>query len=169
MQFLSLEQLNQLDAQLEQNFALSSTENLHQACIMVPKNQLTALMHYLHQSQVFDIDFLNCISAVDQLQEERFDVHYHLSSITKSHTIAIKVELPRNQASIPSISSVFKAAIWHEREAFDLFGIVFENHPDLRRILLPEDWEGFPLRKDYSPADTYRGIPITYQRNTDGK
>jgi NADH-quinone oxidoreductase subunit C len=61
-----------------------------------------------------------------------------------------------------SVSSVYKTAEWHEREAFDMVGVVFENHPDLRRILLPDDWEGYPLRKDYQTAETYHNIKIDY-------
>ena len=111
-------------------------------------------------------DFLSCLSGVDYgVEKQQFGVVYHLSSIIKKHTIVLKVTASndRSEENLPtfkSISAVYKAADWHEREAFDMLGIYFENHPDLRRILLPDDWEGFPLRKDYKNAESYHNIKI---------
>ncbi|RKD13764.1 NADH dehydrogenase [Pelobium manganitolerans] len=111
-------------------------------------------------------DFLSCLSGVDYgVEKQQFGVVYHLSSIIKKHTIVLKViaSNDRSEENLPtfkSISAVYKAADWHEREAFDMLGIYFENHPDLRRILLPDDWEGFPLRKDYKNAESYHNIKI---------
>lgn len=107
-----------------------------------------------------DLDFTSmvCISGVDF--EENMEVVYHLHSLRHNHFITIKVELPRENPSIPSVSMVWKAADWYEREAFDLFGINFEGHPNLKRILLPDDWEGHPLRKDHEDAEEYRGWTI---------
>lgn len=113
-------------------------------------------------------DFLSSLSAVDYgAEQNKFGVVYHLSSIIKNHTLVLKVivENNREEQNLPvfkSVSSVWKTADWHEREAFDLMGLYFENHPDLRRILLPDDWEGYPLRKDYKAADTYHNIKIDY-------
>ncbi len=117
-----------------------------------------------HQETWFD--FLSCLSGIDYgVEQKKFGVIYHLSSILKNHQIVLKVFLDndRNLNELPvfkSVSSVWKAAEWHEREAFDLLGIYFENHPDLRRILLPDDWEGYPLRKDYQAASHYHQIKI---------
>jgi NADH-quinone oxidoreductase subunit C len=114
------------------------------------------------------LDFLSCLSAIDYgVEAQKFGVIYHLSSIIKNHQIVLKVflENDRNTDNLPvfqSISPVYKAAEWHEREAFDMIGVTFENHPDLRRILLPDDWEGYPLRKDYQTADSYHNIKIDY-------
>ncbi|PPL02383.1 NADH-quinone oxidoreductase subunit C [Parapedobacter indicus] len=111
-------------------------------------------------------DFLSCISAVDDgVPAGTFTVVYHLASIPYNYQLTLKVIVPNdrrldNLPSVPSVSSVWRTADWHEREAFDLMGIYFEGHPDLRRILLPEDWEGYPLRKDYEDAEMYHGIPI---------
>jgi NADH-quinone oxidoreductase subunit C len=78
----------------------------------------------------------------------RFDVVYNLYSVSKSHRIRLKVRVDDGE-SVPSVTSVWSTANWHEREVFDMFGIRFDGHPDLRRILMPEDWEGHPLRKDF--------------------
>lgn len=113
-------------------------------------------------------DFLSCLSGVDYgVEAQKFGVIYHLSSIIKNHQIVLKViqENNRDLSHLPvfkSVSKVWKAAEWHEREAFDLIGIYFENHPDLRRILLPDDWEGYPLRKDYQNAEQYHHIKIEF-------
>jgi NADH-quinone oxidoreductase subunit C len=111
-------------------------------------------------------DFLSCLSGVDYgVEQQKFGVVYHLSSILKNHQLVLKVVLEndRDENNLPvfkSVTNVWKAAEWHEREAFDLLGIYFENHPDLRRILLPDDWEGYPLRKDYKAAEQYHQIKI---------
>ncbi len=111
-------------------------------------------------------DFLSCLSGVDYgVEQQQFGVVYHLSSIIKNHTLVLKVITDNNRdeenlPSFKSISAVYKTAEWHEREAFDMLGIYFENHPDLRRILLPDDWDGFPLRKDYKTAENYHNIKI---------
>ena len=101
------------------------------------------------------------------MEQNKFGVVYHLSSIIKNHQIVLKVNLENDRAltNLPifkSVSEVWKTAEWHEREAFDMVGIYFENHPDLRRILLPDDWQGFPLRKDYQNAEEYHNIKIEF-------
>ena len=98
-----------------------------------------------------------CLSGADY-PPDRIEVVYHLYSQTHGRSLVTKVQLDRNDPKVPSIESVWRMADWHERECYDMFGVVFENHPDLRRILLPFDWEGFPLRKDYVYPDTYRGV-----------
>ena len=81
--------------------------------------------------------------------EPRFEVNYHLFSTTKHHRLRLKVLLDEANVHVPTVTGVWRTANWHERETFDLFGIVFEGHPDLRRILLPDDWQGYSLRKDF--------------------
>jgi len=111
-------------------------------------------------------DMLSSITGVDYgVEAGRFGVVYHLASIPFQTQLTLKISLENNRdlsnlPSFPSISSVYRTADWHERETYDLLGVFFENHPDLRRILLPDDWEGFPLRKDYKTAEYYKGIRI---------
>ncbi len=106
-------------------------------------------------------DFLMCLSGVDYTKGT-LGVVYHLFSMTKRHKITIKVDVPAEEPEVPSVTSVWAAANWHEREAYDLFGIRFTGHPDLRRILLPEDWDGYPLRKDYKVPEFYQGMKVPY-------
>jgi len=111
-------------------------------------------------------DFLSNLSGVDYgVEANRFGVVYHLASIPYQTQLTLKVSVENDRShdnlpAVPSVSLVYRTADWHEREAYDLVGIFFENHPDLRRILLPDDWEGFPLRKDYKTAEYYKGIKI---------
>jgi NADH-quinone oxidoreductase subunit C len=111
-------------------------------------------------------DFLSCLTGLDYVIEEgRFGVVYHLASIPYKLQLTLKIskENGRNEDDLPtfpSVAQVYRTADWHEREAYDLVGIFFDGHPDLRRILLPDDWEGFPLRKDYKTAEFYKGIKI---------
>jgi NADH-quinone oxidoreductase subunit C len=107
-------------------------------------------------------DNLMCLSAVDFNKETppRMEVVYHLFSYTHRHVFVLKVTLPREGAALPTVEGVWGVANWHEREAFDLFGIVFTGHSDMRRILLPDDWEGHPLRKDWVDPDFYNGMHV---------
>jgi NADH-quinone oxidoreductase subunit C len=93
---------------------------------------------------------LSTVTAVDRFPAEpRFEVVYHLHSIEHNERIRLKCRLAAENPVIESVTSVWRGADWYEREVFDLFGISFSNHPDLRRIMMPDDWEGHPLRKDY--------------------
>lgn len=113
-------------------------------------------------------DYLSCLSGVDYgLEENKLGVVYHLASMPYKTQLTLKVIVDVDRSSdklpaVPSVSEVWRTADWHEREAYDLLGIHFEGHPDLRRILCVEDWEGHPLRKDYKTASSYKGIKIDY-------
>jgi len=134
-----------------------------QAALFVSVEDLVPVCSFLRDTEGLYFDFLSNITAVDY--EDHFTIVYHLSSLPYQHTVVLKVELEGNRSldelpEIPSVTSIWRTADWHEREAFDLMGIYFSGHPDLRRILLPDDWEGYPLRKDYQEAEKYHGINI---------
>jgi NADH-quinone oxidoreductase subunit C len=118
----------------------------------------------LFKSPQYFFDFLNCITAVDNGPEAgTIDLIYHLTSIPFENSVVLKLQINRDAAtSVESLASLWKTADWHEREIFDFFGVKFTNHPDLRRILLPADWVGHPMRKDYQEQETYHGIKVKY-------
>jgi NADH-quinone oxidoreductase subunit C len=105
------------------------------------------------------LDWLQCLSGVDYVADGQMAIVYDLWSFDLHHSFAVKVFTPRDNPSVPTVSDLWPAAEWHEREAYDMFGMDFPGHPDLRRILCADDWEGFPLRKDYVFPREYHGIP----------
>lgn len=107
--------------------------------------------------------YLACLSGMDYPDEGKLGIVCNLESLGEhDHRLAVKVRCDRDNAVIPTVARVWKTAEWHEREAYDMYGITFSNHPDLRRILCPEDWEGWPLRKDYKVQESYHGIQVPY-------
>jgi NADH-quinone oxidoreductase subunit C len=114
---------------------------------------------WLRDEPALAFDWLACITGLDYPAEGKLAAAYDLYSTVHNHRVAVKVYVEREKARLPSVADLWPAADWHEREAYDLMGIVFEGHPDLRRILLPEDWQGHPLRKDYAFPKEYHGIP----------
>ncbi len=126
----------------------------------VDPEQVVPIGLFLRDTPELDFKSLMCLSGVDY--GDRLAVAYHLHSFTHRHRFCLKASLAREPgaAQLPSTAGVWPAADWHEREAFDLVGIRFVGHPDPRRILLPDDWEGHPLRKDYEFPRQWRDIPI---------
>jgi NADH-quinone oxidoreductase subunit C len=112
----------------------------------------------LKDGREFQFDLLECLSGVDHGSD--LGVTYHLYSCALRHRLVVAVRVPRANPSVPTVDRVWAAANWHEREAFDLLGIVFEGSRDLRRILTAPGWEGHPLRKDYKPPESFQGIPL---------
>jgi NADH-quinone oxidoreductase subunit C len=106
-------------------------------------------------------DFLNCVTAVDWIKQNVMQVVYHLYSYRHHHEAVVKVDLERAAPQVTSVCSVWNAANWLEREQYDLLGVEFLGHPELKRILMPDDWVGHPMRKDYKEAAEYRGMPTT--------
>ena len=106
-----------------------------------------------------DFDYLMCISSYDKGDGKIYGVAYNLFSTTKNHYLEVRIEV-EDGISIPSVDSLWKTANWHEREAYDMMGIQFEGHPNLKRILLSDDWEGHPLRKNLKDPDYYHGMPV---------
>jgi len=113
---------------------------------------------HLKNAPELAFDCLTNQSGIDYPARNEIEVVYHLFSYRLRHTAVLKVGLPRDNPSLPTVSGVWSTAIWQEREIFDLLGVNFEGHPDLRRILLPEDWVGHPLRKDFVEPTEYHGI-----------
>jgi NADH-quinone oxidoreductase subunit C len=118
---------------------------------VVPRLQIAEVCEYLKKSADGSFDFLADICGVDRGVEEepRFEVNYHLFSTTKHHRLRLKVLLNEENAHVPTVTTIWRTANWHERETYDLFGVIFDNHPNLKRILLPDDWQGHALRKDF--------------------
>lgn len=140
-----------------------------QHSITVSTERLLEIAQFLHvQSQLY-FDFLACITAIDNGAEiGTVEVIYNFTSIPYQHDFTLKVEVERGDLEknilpkVPSLTPIWRTADWHEREAYDLVGIEFVGHPDLRRILLPSDWQGHPLRKDYQEQEIYHGIKVKY-------
>lgn len=124
---------------------------------LIPAASLLSVASFLKEDAALSFDFLRLLTAVDW-RGERFGVVYHLYSYTHGHGIVLHVDLPKDDPRIASVVSLWPTADWLEREAFDMMGVVFEGHPYLKRILLPLDWEGYPLRKDYKDPEEYHGI-----------
>ncbi len=146
-------------------FIVADPLSIHEVCF------------YLRDGNHFQFNSLMCLSGVDNANGDKkigddgsitivggtLSVVYHLESIELKHKVKIKVFTPRENPEVQSVANVWRCADWHEREAYDLIGIKFLNHPDLRRILMPYDWEaGHPLRKDYKNPEFYRGMKVPY-------
>jgi|SRR5690606_37351098 len=145
--------------------AVIAVEEGLQPILVVNPDYLKDICFLLRDTEGFYFDFLSNISGVDHYPESRFSVVYHLASIPYQTQLILKVNIENERAldqlpEVPSVADIWRTADWHEREAFDLVGIYFSGHPDLRRILLPDDWEGYPLRKDYEDPEAYHGIAI---------
>ncbi len=120
--------------------------------ISVPKKDFPELMAFLKQDSELSFDYLTDITGVDYLKQEReprFDLVYHLYSFPNNQRLRVKLGVSEADLDVPTMSELWKAALWLEREAFEMFGFNFVGHPDLRRLLLPDVFDGFPLRKDY--------------------
>ena len=114
----------------------------------IAPHRIASVCGFLKHDQAFVR--LSAVTAVDRYPAEpRFEIVYHLHSIDRNERLRLKCRIGGEKPEIESVTSVWRSADWYEREVFDLFGVVFTGHPDLRRIMLPDDWEGHPLRKDY--------------------
>jgi NADH-quinone oxidoreductase subunit C len=124
----------------------------------VKRERIVEVCRFLKTEKGLELDFLEDLTAIDWPKRNVIEVVYHLLSYTHRHSIVLKVELDRAQPVVDTVEGVWKTANWFEREVFDLFGVTFTGHPDLRRIMLPDDWVGHPLRKDYQEAGGYHGL-----------
>jgi NADH-quinone oxidoreductase subunit C len=140
------------------------------AFCVVKKEAITEVCSFLKSEPELRFDCLMNLTAVDGFKKEPtvIRVVYHLWSYEKRHAFIVKVELDRNAAEVASVEGVWKAADWLEREQYDLLGIKFTGHPDLRRVMLPDDWVGHPLRKDYKEPGDYHRISHVRESPLDG-
>ena len=115
--------------------------------VLVKAESLFQVASFLNSTPGLDFNMLECLTGVDYL--DYFEVVYHLHAIEPNQRLRLKCSLPGEQPAIDSVTGVWRSANWYEREVFDLFGIGFPGHPNLKRIMMPDDWEGHPLRRDY--------------------
>lgn len=167
--------VDQLKQRFGEKIAGADMENID-PWIEVVSEGLVEVCTYLRDEPSLAFDYLNCVSGVDYLHtdekkaakadwEPHCEVVYHLFSMQHKHSLVLKVMVPRwnedrpdQLPEVPSVAGIWSTAHWHEREVYDLSGIFFTGHPNLRRILCPEDWVGHPLRKDYEMPLEYHGI-----------
>ncbi|MFN3873062.1 MAG: NADH-quinone oxidoreductase subunit C [Ignavibacterium sp.] len=145
--------------------------------IIVSPFDVDKISLFLRDNTELQFDSLMCLSGVDDFNGQKIkdeagnevmqggtlSVYYHLESTSLRHKLVLKTSTSRDNPEVVSVSEIWQSANWHEREAYDMFGIKFINHPDLRRILMPYDWEfGYPLRKDYQNPEFYQGMKVPY-------
>jgi len=136
----------------------------------IPAEHLTGICRFVAADPAFALDYLSFVTGVDYPEQKRIEVVYHLFSSQHRHELLLKVRVPRDDPRVESVTSIWRGADWHEREAYDLLGIVFEGHPNLRRIMMTDDWVGHPLRKDYIYEDPewLKGLAEQRQREIQG-
>jgi|GEM_PF-967567 len=147
--------------------------------VVVEPGALVAALTFLRDDPACGMEMLHNVTAVER--PEAMEVVYHVCSLSQHHSLTVKVRMPRPEGGthdtwipeVPSVAGVYASADWHEREQWDLLGVRFTGHPDLRRILLPPEWKGHPLRKDYVYPGEHGGIPLEldavplYERGSD--
>ena len=155
---------------LTDRFTVVANTTNPQPYLTVEPHELVELCRFLRNNDRLFFDLLACITGIDNGPDiNTMEVVYNLTSIPYGHNLMLKLTVPRHNPAppnppgsdlphVPSLTGLWRTADWHEREAYDLLGIWFTGHPDLRRILLPLDWVGHPLRRDYQEPDRYHGI-----------
>ena len=126
---------------------------------LVDNDSWKDVSEYIKKDKNMLFDYLMSISSYDLGESQIFGLAYNFYSTSLKKYLEIRIEIASN-TDIESVAHLWRAADWHEREAYDLMGVKFKNHPDMKRILLPEDWEGHPLRKDYKTPEYYNGMPV---------
>ncbi|RAU84423.1 NADH-quinone oxidoreductase subunit C [Pontibacter arcticus] len=168
------EELKQfIEARFGTGVILSEKADALQSYLVLQPERLAEVCLELHDNEETYFDFLSCLTGIDNGPEAgTMEVAYNLYSIPYNHHLMLKVQVPRNPENgllptVTTVSHIWRTADWHEREIFDLVGINFEGHPDMRRILCAADWEGHPLRKDYKLQDYYHGIKVPYDNHNE--
>jgi NADH-quinone oxidoreductase subunit C len=143
-------------------WASEVVEAFGEVTIIILREHIVDACAFFKASPGLEFNLLADLCGADRGPEEepRFEVNYHLFSTTKYHRLRLKVLLNEDDPHVPTVTGVWRTANWHERETYDLFGVIFDGHPDLRRILLPDDWEGYALRKDF-PLRGYEPYSLT--------
>ena len=130
---------------------------------VIDTSQWTEIALFMRDHPKLKFNYMACLTGVDYPTEEKLGIICNFESLALfNHKLAVKVKCARDGGSIPSVACVWHTANWHEREAYDMFGMLFPGHPELKRILCPDDWVGYPLRKDYKVQDQYHGIKVPY-------
>jgi NADH-quinone oxidoreductase subunit C len=156
---------DELFAFVQKNGSVDVTQDVNSTpkAIKVPASGVIAICKALYNDPTTYFDMLSCVTGIDNgVEAATLDIVYNLYSIPFNHHLTLRVTIPRDKPEIDSVISVWRTADWHERELFDMYGIIVKGHPDLRRILMPADWEGYPLRKDYKHQAYYRDIKVEY-------
>ena len=144
---------------LHEKFPKSIIENGNNDFIQIDSERWFDIATMLKTEESLLFDSLQCQTGMD-MGEDILESRYNLHSMDHDHYIEIRIAVPRSNAKVPSVEQIWRIADWFERETYDMFGIEYIGHRDLRRILLPDDWEGWPLRKDYEEQETYHGIMV---------
>ncbi len=132
---------------------IEKREKINRPAVRVPLERLATLAARLRDDPALAFDMLMDHTAVDCIAEQRFELIYHLYSTSHGHALTVTAYVPRQSPVAPTLSRVWPTAEWQEREVYDLMGVLYDEHPDLRRLFLEDDWKGFPLRKDYQDTD----------------
>ena len=144
---------------IQQKFPNSLSDSLNEEFIGIKREKWIAIAEYIKSNSDIYIDSLQCITGID-LGDNILQSRYNFHSMRHGTLIEIRISVTRDSPNIPSIEKIWRIGDWFERETYDMYGIIFDGHRDLRRMLLPEDWEGYPLRKDYEEQETYHGIVV---------
>lgn len=159
-------QFEEIKALIESELPLAAKgEDLDSSpkALLIHPDQIKSVCLFLQEHEKTYFDSLSCLTGLDNGEENgTLEVIYNLYSIPHDLHLTLRVELDRSNPKVDSVYEIWRTADWHEREAYDLLGIEFIRHPDLRRILLPDDWEGFPLRKDYVEQEKYHEVKVKY-------
>jgi len=144
---------------IQQKFPDSLSDSLNEEFIGIKREKWIAVAEYIKSNSDIYIDSLQCITGID-LGDNILQSRYNFHSMRYGTLIEIRISVTRDSPNIPSIEKIWRIGDWFERETYDMYGIIYDGHRDLRRMLLPEDWEGYPLRKDYEEQETYHGIVV---------
>ncbi len=140
--------------------AVVVSEEAQNDFIQLRLEQWLEIAKYIKNDTELKFDSCQCITGVDLGEDKELEVRYNFHSMKLKHKIEIRIAVERKNPSIPSVEQVWRGADWLEREVYDMYGIWFKGHRDLRRMLLPDDWKGWPLRKDYKTPATYNGMKV---------